>query len=1536
MLSGIVSEKTGHQVSVGKVSLHPFRALVVREVSILERRGDTLAFLDKAALNIDERQLFKSPGIKIHRITLEGGKLNVRKMSSDETNLSRFISRLSGDKGEEKGPSQPISFPGGITIERLIVKDVAFSYSDPFGEGAKDWFIDDIDLRGENIAWNGGLEASMQLKYLNVKERDGMALSTGFSNLKATGEGTVIENLRIWDGLSEIAIRSANLRYDSLGVFKSAPGSGITFSLEMDESTVDAASLHPFVPAAKDITAKASLSGAVHGTLESFDIENLRIQSENRVSQARISATVRNLNEIEAISGNVSIDEVRTTPGDLRKILSGISPELDPGILRNLPPDEVFRLKAAFDGSLEEFSGKAALTSERLGNITADLGGSMADGRQFVEGHIEGESIDAGALLGSNAIGGLTFSSDITADLSGKGRIRVNDLTVESFEYNGREFGRIRAEADISEMNTINFVLSSDDPKLDMEADGAIDLDGKNGDRILADIDLHHVDLHALGIDGREGSGISGRIDADILMRGSVITGQFNALAMEGRLGGERHRFGDLRLTSVENGDDVTIRLDSDLLGMQYDGAPEIAGAADDIKRMVSECIPNLFGGEAVETAQASAQAAQKTQAAQKAGQGLQKRAQKGGQKSAQMAEAGSVETPRDYRLTLRTKDLQPLFNFMASNLIVAPSTALDLTVKGRQQLEGEISSHFIGIGTNYIRDISAIFNNSGGPISLSANADLIKVAGMRFYRDSADITLYDNGADLNFSFDNSGENGEWASISAKALFPEKGPDSYIAEIGIANSTIALDPVQKWTISPSTIRYRPRNIDVDRFRISNGEQYLGADGTISENASDTLRIKMERLDLGMANGLANLPFALSGHLTGDVAGFALLDKEMGLLANIRGEKIGIDENPVGEIDIACNWDKTQKRFVLRADNTLDGRTPMKIRGSFKPSPADLGAEIILDSLSTPFLNGLAKGIVSNMGEGSISGKINLAGNPDKLDISSQGLRLNQFACTVDYTKVPYVLDGPFELNNNGIRLGRVRMSDEYGNTGRARGGVSFDRFKDIRLDLNFETNKMLALNTTPADNEVFYGKSFATGVVRISGPLDKIFIDITLKPDAGSNLHVALGGSQDEASSILSFVSPSDTVTVVEVDPYSMYLSREAEKGKSASTLKVRVRATATPDIEINLDVNTARGDMIKAYGNGEVDINVEPKQFDIKGKYSIDRGSYHLSLMGITAKDFIVNSGSSLQFNGDVMNTDLDITAIYRTKASISTLLADSTSTTRRSVECGIGIKGKLSNPQLGFDINIPDLDPTTQGRVDAVFNTEEKRLKQILALLVSGSFVPDEQSGIVNNTTLLYSNASEIMANQVNNIFRELEIPLDLGFNYQPTDNGVDIFDVAISTQLFNNLITINGNIGNQNYLGSSTSELVGNVDVEVKLNRSGNLRFNVFSHAADRYSNFLDQTQRNGIGIVYQQEFDTVKELWNRIIGKHTEPEYPFGEGRRSRGRMREGTGIFPLRDSGSFRPGFPGADSLGREMPGRRGMQRDSVSRSVPNL
>jgi hypothetical protein len=340
-----------------------------------------------------------------------------------------------------------------------------------------------------------------------------------------------------------------------------------------------------------------------------------------------------------------------------------------------------------------------------------------------------------------------------------------------------------------------------------------------------------------------------------------------------------------------------------------------------------------------------------------------------------------------------------------------------------------------------------------------------------------------------------------------------------------------------------------------------------------------------------------------------------------------------------------------------------------------------------------------------------------------------------------------------------------------------------------------------------------------------------------------------------------------------------MRVNRTGKK-KTQSDLDVRVRVRATPSVTAFVDIgeNTLQG-----VGNGLIDLRIRTglsDQFNINGDYTLLSGEFKFSALDVVTREFTIREGSSIRFNGDVMDSDLNVTGVYSTKAAISTLLSSmaSAEAARRQVDCLIDITGKLRNPQIKFDIEIPQLDPGTEGLVTSALNTEDKKMKQFLYLLIANSFLPNEESGIITTggSNMLYSNMTGIMAGQLNSIFERLNIPLDLGLNYQQNASGQNLFDVALSTQLFNNRVIVNGTIGNRRILGTTTDEVAGDLDIDIKLNPPGTLRLNLFSHSADQYTSFLDNSQRNGVGFAYQREFNNLKQFFSDLFIPRRERE------------------------------------------------------------
>lgn len=208
----------------------------------------------------------------------------------------------------------------------------------------------------------------------------------------------------------------------------------------------------------------------------------------------------------------------------------------------------------------------------------------------------------------------------------------------------------------------------------------------------------------------------------------------------------------------------------------------------------------------------------------------------------------------------------------------------------------------------------------------------------------------------------------------------------------------------------------------------------------------------------------------------------------------------------------------------------------------------------------------------------------------------------------------------------------------------------------------------------------------------------------------------------------------------------------------------------------------------------------------------------------------------------------------------------------------CRLNVTGKISNPQLSFGIDIPDLDPTTETLVRSELNTEDKVQKQFLALITTGSFLPSAQSGITNTlgSSFIFSNLTNLASGQITNMLRNAGIPLDVGVGYAQNEEGKDIVDLNVSTQFFGNRVIVSGSLGNRKYSTTSSDNVVGDIDIEVKLDKSGQLRTKLFSHSADDYTNYLDNTQRSGAGISYQKEFNTFREFFRSLLRKRQDDE------------------------------------------------------------
>ena len=1417
-VTDVLSRNLDGEVHVGKVLISFPNNLILKDVDVIQSPGDTLAHMGKMLVSLKTSSLVFSREAHIRRVSLENGRIAIRHINDSTTNLDALIAPLKNRPKKENTSGLPWD---DIRAGRLTVKHVDLS--------TDSLHLQDINLTARNIHY--GKTASARIDNLTLREESrGLNLRELGGDIHLDSTGIQVRDLRAKDDYSDVK-GDVKLGFSDFSDFSDFLNR-VSLDADLQDAFFDTQTLRA-ITRGNIPSLGLWLDGRVKGTVSDLRTDLLHIESASQETFLDLKGRLRGLPDLDHARINAEILRSSTRTSDLAEILASLQPGFNKASISKLAPGEKLSLKGQAEGPLSDLKASGTLTTETMGGATFDATLGLGSKGFRMDGTASTESLQLGRILGNKNLGALTCQTDLVFSSDGKGfTASVEPVRIQNFTFNGYDYHDLVGTGFLQN-GILRADVLSEDPNLQLVLHGDIALGGKGQDnRYQIDLNLDHADLSALHFDKRDSSSVSLALNADIIQtpQGAFL-GNADIRSLQAMLGDRMFDIGDLSLVSTLQDERYGVSLSSSVARADYEGnlfISDFIGRA--VHLVMEDNLSHLLGKK--------------------------------------HDRALDEPHPEDFgSLQLRTLELQPLLDFFSPGLFVSRESYVGLNLLN-DEIVGTLSSELTAFGNQILRNVQGRFFTQGERFSADFDVDRLQSGSLMAENVRLDALADSTLVNLKASFHNEDGSGNRADLGALIEFLDPEQGTYQLRGDLLPSTFAVAD-HEWEILPATVFYKEKEIRIDNFAISSGEQSLMADGTIGAQKTDTVRVLLNDFDLGMANAFMKTPLNLQGLLTGQGEAFALLGPEKGVLLNLRGSQISAADIDIGDLRIESNWDDPGKQFQFLVDNTLEGRHPLSATGSLRPKDQQTTVDLRLDQLQIGMLEPLLSSLVSDV-SGSVSGHVTASGPLSKLSVNSENARFNQLKFKLIYTQVDYTADGPFTIGDKGVTFDDITILDPLGHQARLTGGIPYDHFKDLRLNTRIELQNVMALNTTSRDNNTFYGKAFANGSVRLSGPLDKIRLFLTLTPMPSTSIHIPLGNSAKSTQSLLTFINNEEKkVELFDSLVLAKQMIKEKKSG-SKTQLDVSLRLNATPDAEIQLEIDKSTGDILKARGIGQIGITAGGDNFDIKGDYRVDSGSYHFGMLGFTARDFTIDPGGTIAFVGDVMQSDLDLTATYRTKASISPLIADSTAvSTRRTVDCRISLSGKLANPEIKFNIDIPDLDPTTQGRIQSALNTEDKRMKQALALLVSGGFVPDEQSGIVNSTTLLYSNASEMMASQLNNILRQLDIPIDLGFNYQPTENGRDIFDVAVSTQLFNNRVSINGNIGNRQYISSSTSDIVGDLDIEIKLNRQGQLRLTLFSHSADQYSNYLDQSQRNGAGIVYQEDFNTIGELWRKIF-------------------------------------------------------------------
>lgn len=1467
-----VQDKLDGRISYDDIGvMFPPGALVLKDALILDgnpepvANSDTLFHARSLTATFSLKGLFRKEGIHLGRVNIEDAVFNLvsEQDSLYHVNLSRIF-------GLEAKGRRPAPGPDIFDVRHLTAHNMRFTMVNAHdrvpeyhgtGNNYNDLDVTVHELDAEKLKFTGS-RMFATCNNLTATENKGGYNILECSGTCAVGQGvTEIDGLHLRDDWSDVNMENFTMSYPTLTSFNRFL-TEVRMDADFQPTTLDTRTITYIsggALAGNDIVWDIQ-GGSAHGWVNDFRVDGLQFKDLTSGLSATVDGTAKGLPDISALTLDTKLTGTKFTAPQLSRFIkswTGKGPDLS-GIAKGQTISVNGNLKGRLDNA--SFSGTLGTSSAGSAVIDANVRNLLGPEPTEIAATVNTNGLDAGRIAGIEALGPVTLTTSANVRLTGGiPEIGIDHFDIGSIEALGHRFENVSVNGSFSG-NSLSARITGSDPaaSFTLTADGTGSTGSNDADYTL-DGEITSLDFGALGMNGtgspiKASASVKGRLfnSAPGSLDGSLDIYNIQLESPDGNSATVDNMSASLH----SEGGQAHIELFSDILDAFYTGSDSPAKAIADMQDLtVRRHLPSVY---------------------RKKGRD----------------EAGALGDPDSYDISVALHDPYRLLALVQPGLYLADSTRINLNVDHSGNLTGSILTPRLAYNGNYLKDVHVDLDNFDC-LSTTLTASELKAGGMTVSNPALTLWAADDEYNVQMHYDNLANIGGCGELYVGGGLQRDSRDSLTILARPLDSYLDLCG-DRWDISESEITITSGRVKIDGLNASSGIQNIYLDGGISTSSTDTLVAYLDDFELAVIDEFLPHKYGFTGIANGQGQIVSPLRKEdLGMILRLDCDDVAVAGEPVGNISIAGRWDNIEDKIRAFVSNELAGRMPLEASLAYSMNDHGVVADVNMDRFNPALAQPFLAGIFSRM-DGNLSGHLTAGGTTDNLILSGEGTSIDSLFIKLVPTGVTYLLNGPLDVREDGLHFDGITISDLEGGSGRLSGKLSHKQLRDMRLDAGLRFNNLLAIDSREGGSNAFYGRLAASGGAMVTGPFNALSVIADVATSGSGDVHVPLNASlTGSTSDLLTFIEREK-----ELDKYEMLMQEAARKeaAASGSDISIKAHVGVSPQVNAMLEIDKQTGNILSAYGTGDVDLEIRPSKdiFSILGDYAIEGGKFHFETAGVIDKDFAISNGGSIKFSGgDIMDSELDVTAVYNLKTSLSTLIADSTAVaSRRAVVCGLNISDKLRNPKISFSIDIPDLDPSTKSLVETALNTEDKVQKQFVALLLFGTFLPSEQSGVINGSSMLLSNVSEIMSSQINSILQKLDIPVDLGFGYQPGDGGTDIFDVAISTQLFNNRVLVNGSFGNRQYKSSGAQDnLVGDVDVDVKLDRTGNFRVNLFSHSADEYTSFLDYSQRSGIGVSYRKEYDTFRGLIKDIFGKKSSGTADRRERRRRRLQDRE---------------------------------------------
>jgi hypothetical protein len=1432
--TSILSDYLKTNVSIKSVDIEFFKTAVIEDIYVEDQHNDTLLYAKKLKVDIDLFSLSKNI-ISLSKVVLQDANFKLKYYEGeDDLNLQFIIDTFSSNDTSSSTSSWNFS------VNQVELINSKFSYRNydetpmPTGIDFENIQLSEINIKLNNIHL-GADSISAFIHNASFTEKSGFKLI----NLTTLGSfsSTMIsaKNFDLSTPNSHLT-GTYLMTYDSLESFSNFLEEVVLHG-DFNNAVLNLSDIAYFAPDLEGINKKIKVTGNVKGPVSNLRGKNLELVIDEE-THLNCEASITGLPDIEETYMRIKIKELITNKEQIDKIpIPPFNANEFVHTTENFKWMGQIKFKGEISGFYNDFVAYGNFRTD-LGNFFTDLSlkFNTKDGIPTYKGNLKMQNFNIGKFLQVKEVGNTSLSAEINGkgfsenDLKANLKGNINAIYIDKYNYHN-----ITVDGDIAN-KLFKGLLKVNDEHLQLDFIGEINFQNKLPEfNFIADIEK--VELAQLKIIDRDTSSLlKTKIEINLIGNSfDNIIGSVNISNTDYSELKHKYSLKSIYLNAEYiNSTEKEITLKSDIADGKIKGVFNIA-----------EIGPSLYYlFENTVTRNATHYQTHKKD--------------KNGHK-----------TFENFDLVLHLKNTQPITEIFYK----------DIEINENTHFTGSYNSE-----TNYFRlngtspdlklfgtDFKQFFINAkteNNVLTLSTGSARIQLSDSSWI-DNFIIKTSTQKDSLNFYIN-------WNNF--------KKTDNYSADISghlyfntlkningkLEKSNIVIADTLWYIDTQNALIIDTTNIAISNLALTTGHQSIRAFGNISQNPESPLKFNFENFLLENFNPLT----ASSGlNLKGTINGEGTITdayESISFITDLKIDSLTINNEALGKASLNTIWNNRSEAIVVNGKLYRDTLTTFNISGNYYPSKKEenIDMTLYLNKFRLQLLNSFTEGIASNI-NGIATGKIALTGNISEPKLKGK-INLQKTSFKIDYLNTTYTLSDDIIIENNWIGFDNIKIFDSKGNKAKATGTIFHKNFSDFNLDISIEADKFLCLNTNEFQNELYYGTAYVSGDVNINGTPEKLYFTINVKTEKGTQFFIPLGGSQD--------VTESSFITFITKD--STQLGINTANDINLDGIELKFELDVTPDAEVQLIFDPKIGDIMKGRGNGHItmDINTQGR-FTMIGDYIIEDGEYLFTLINVINKKFKVEKGGSISWNGSPYNATANLKAIYPIKTSLYELGIDTNSKRRIPVECVMELTNDLMKPDIKLNINLPG-NKEKESQVRNLINNETEMNRQFFALLTLNHFVPTQNS-IVSSADPGYASvgsttSSELLSNQLSNWLTQISKDFDLGLNYRLGDEiSAQEVELALSTQLLNDRLSIDGNIGlqgnNPNTATQNTNNVVGDVNIEYKLTEDGRFRTRAFNRTNNNNLTYVNSLYTQGVGIFYRIDFDKPKDIWQRLFKK-----------------------------------------------------------------